>query len=75
MLAFFGSGILARLLTSVARVEVEGRSVPLQRVIYENLFSIWLPDNVASLSYAIAFVLVWLGILWPLWKRNIIWKV
>lgn len=75
MLAFFGSGIMARLITSVIKVPFEGRSVPLQRALHEVLFASWLPDKPASLAYATAFVLVWLAILWPLWKRGVIWKV
>jgi predicted acyltransferase len=75
MLAFFGSGIMTRLLVSIVRLEVNGRDVPLQRVLYEAGFASWLPDKLASLAWALAFVLVWLAILWPLWRKGVIWKV
>jgi predicted acyltransferase len=74
MLAFFGSGIMARALTLV-KVELGGRTVSIQSAVHETLFASWLPDKWASLAYAGAFVLVWLAILWPLWKRGWIWKV
>lgn len=75
LLAFVGSGVMARLLTSVVKVEWHGRSVPLQKALYESTFASWLPPHVASLAWAVAFVGVWVLLLWPLWKRGILWKV
>ncbi|MGK2859116.1 MAG: acyltransferase family protein [Thermoanaerobaculia bacterium] len=75
LLAFVGSGVMARLLTSVVKVEWEGRGVPLQKALYETALASWLPPHAASFAWAAAFVCVWALLLWPLWKRGILWKV
>lgn len=74
LLAFVGSGAMAHLLGMI-HVGSGEAAVPLQRAIYESAFAPWLEPRNASLAYAICFVLVWLGILWPLWKKQIVWKV
>jgi predicted acyltransferase len=75
LVAFVGSGVMARLLTSVVKVEWNGRHVPLQKMLYESTFAAWLAPEPASLAWAVAFVAVWLALLWPLWKRGIYVKV
>ena len=75
ILAFWGSGAMARLIYSVIRVDYEGASVPLQAAIYRSTFASWLPPMTASLAFALGFVLLWLGILTPLHRRGWILKV
>jgi len=75
LVAFVGSGVMARLVTSLVRVEWNGRRVPLQKALYESTFAAWLPPEPASLAWAVAFVALWLALLWPLWKRGIFVKV
>lgn len=75
LFAFVGSGVMARLLTSVVKVGWHGRRVPLQKALYESMFASWLPPQAASLAWAVAFVGVWALLLWPMWKRGILWKV
>ena len=75
LLAFVGSGVMARLLTSVIRFEVDGKRVPLQKLIYDATFAAWLPPHAASFVWAAAFVGLWLLLLWPLWKRGILLKI
>ncbi|HUP66296.1 MAG TPA: heparan-alpha-glucosaminide N-acetyltransferase domain-containing protein [Thermoanaerobaculia bacterium] len=75
MIAFVGSGLMARLIYSLLKVQFEGRAVPLQAAIYRVAYEPWLPPEAASLAFAISFVLVWLAILWPLWRRGLIFKV
>ena len=75
MVAFLGSGIMARCIYSIFKVGDGGNSVPLQTSIYQSLFASWLPPNAASLAFAIAFVLVWLAVLTVLYRRNIVLKV
>lgn len=75
IIAFVGSGAMARLIYSVWMVDVAGKSTPVQAVVYEHLFHSWLAPRNASLAFAIAFVLFWYAILWALWRRNIIFKV
>jgi predicted acyltransferase len=71
LIAFVGSGIMARLIYSVIMVEYAGARVPLQSAIYQGAFASWLSPMNASLAFALAFVGVWLGILALLHRRRI----
>jgi predicted acyltransferase len=75
MIAFLGSGLLARLIYSILKVDVGGQRVSLQAAIHQTAFASWLPPRVASLAFALAFVTFWYGILWWCWRRNIVFKV
>jgi predicted acyltransferase len=75
IVAFVGSGVLARLIYTLWHVNYQGKSVAIQDAIYQIVFLPWLPPRVASLAFAISFVLLWYGILTVLYRRNIILKV
>jgi predicted acyltransferase len=75
IVAFVGSGVLARLIYTLWHVSYHGQSVAIQDAIYQILFLPWLPPRVASLAFAISFVVLWYGILTVLYRRNIILKV
>jgi predicted acyltransferase len=75
ILAFVGSGLMARLIYSLIRVDYGGERVPVQAVVYREMFASWLPPEPASLAFALSFVLLWMAILWPLWKRGIYLRV
>ena len=76
MVAFVGSGVMARLIYSIFKVTYEGREVSLQAAIYRSLFASWIPTpETASLAFAVAFVLFWLAILWVLYRKRIFLKV
>jgi len=75
IVAFVGSGVLARLIYTLWHVSYNGKSVAIQDAIYQILFLPWLPPRVASLAFAVSFVLLWYGILAVLYRRNIILKV
>ena len=75
IVAFVGSGIMARLIYSILKVESDGRPIALQAWLYHTLYASWLAPRNASLLFAITFVLVWLGILWALYQRRIFVKV
>jgi predicted acyltransferase len=77
IVAFVGSGLMARLIYSIIQVRYEGRPMSLQAAIYQSTFrdTLGLSPINASLAFAIAFVLVWLGILWVLYRRRIFVKV
>jgi predicted acyltransferase len=74
MIAFVGSGLMARLLGMI-RVPTADGSAPLQRVVYDGAFAAWLSPVNASLAYAVAFVVVWYGILLVLERRNLILRI
>lgn len=75
IIAFIGSGVMARLIYSIIKVSSDGKRIPLQAWLYQTLFASWLTPLNASLAFAIAFVLFWYGILHLLYRRNIILKV
>ena len=75
IVAFVGSGMLARLIYTLWTVSYEGKQVPIQKVIYERGFHSWLPDRLASFAFAVAFVLLWYGILAILYRKKIFLKV
>jgi predicted acyltransferase len=74
-IAFVGSGVMARCIYSIFKVTVDGKRTSLQAGIHQTLFASWLDPINASLAFAIAFVLFWYGILYILYRRNIILKV
>jgi predicted acyltransferase len=75
IVAFVGSGVMARLIYTLWHVSYQGKSIAIQDAIYQIVFLPWLPPRVASLAFALAFVLLWYGILLVLYRRNIILKV
>ena len=75
IVAFVGSGVMARLIYTLWKVEYEGKTQSVQSVIHQVLFLSWLPPRAASLAFALTFVLFWLGILSVMYRRNIILKV
>jgi predicted acyltransferase len=75
IVAFVGSGVMARLIYTLWHVDYQGRSVSIQNAIYQIGYASWLPPRVASLGFALTFVLLWYGILLVLYRRNIILKV
>ncbi|HUF64953.1 MAG TPA: DUF5009 domain-containing protein [Gemmatimonadaceae bacterium] len=75
IIAFVGSGMMARLIYSVIEVEYRGETVSLQSALYQSLYASWLPAELASLMFALSYVVVWLGILWVLYRRKIFLKV
>jgi predicted acyltransferase len=75
LVAFLGSGLLARLTVSLITWERDGARVSLQGALHQQLFLSWLPPRPASLAYAIAFVLGWYVVLAGLHRRGIVVKV
>ena len=75
LVAFVGSGIMARLIYSILKVDYQGAEVSLQSAIYRSMFASWLEPRAASLAFAVVFVLTWYGILWVLWKRRVFVKL
>jgi predicted acyltransferase len=72
---FFLTGLCAKLLGIIKLPGADGKPVALQTVIFKNLFLSWASPINASLAFAVCFVLVWLGLMWLLYRRNIFIKV
>jgi predicted acyltransferase len=75
IIAFVGSGVMARCIYSIFKVSSGGKQIPLQAWLYQTLFASWLDPVNASLAFAVSFVLFWYLILAFLHRRNIILKV
>lgn len=69
---FVASGLMARILGRVQIGAADG-TVPLQRWLYERLFASWAGPLNGSLACAIAFVLFWLLLMWPVYRAG--WRV
>ena len=76
MLAFLGSGLMARLIVSVITLDAgDGKHISAQAWVFDRLYASWLPPREASFAFAVSFVALWFGILWAAWKRGIVLKV
>jgi predicted acyltransferase len=75
IIAFVGSGILARLLYSILKVTYRGERVSVVEAIYRTFVSWGLEPINASLAFALCFVALWFGMLWVLYRRRIFLKV
>jgi predicted acyltransferase len=74
ILAFFLSSLVARTMTLV-RVPAEGAAVPLKTFIFDRFFAPWASPVNASLAFALAYVLLFLALMWVLYRRRIFFKV
>ena len=70
IVAFVGSGVMARCIYTVFTASYHGRRVPVQSIIFQSAFASWLPPRDASLLFALVFVLLWLGILSVLHRKQ-----
>ena len=75
MVAFVGSGVMARCIYSIFTVNYHGKSTALESAIYQAGFASWLEPRNASLAFALTFVLFWFGILYVLYRKRIFFKV
>lgn len=74
LVAFVGADVLARLIYSVVTVPTSAGMVPLETAVYRTVYASWLEPRVASLAFAVSFVLLWLGVLTLLYNRRIFVK-
>jgi predicted acyltransferase len=75
LLAFMGSGVMARLTVSLITWVENGKQISLQAAFHKAVFLSWLSPRPASLAYAVSFVLFWYVILAILHRRGIVVKV
>jgi predicted acyltransferase len=72
---FFLSGLIPRILTMIKVTMPDGTSVSSRVWMYETFFTPYFSPVNASLAGAITFILIWLAILWWMFKKKIIVKV
>jgi predicted acyltransferase len=75
IVAFVGSGVLARCIYTLWKVDYNGKPTPVETVIYNDVFAPWLEPKNASLAMAIVTVLFWFAVLAVLYRRRIFLKV
>jgi predicted acyltransferase len=75
IVAFFGSTLMAKIALLIRWRSSGGETITLQAWLYRHLFAVWLPDYVASLAWALLFVLIWWGIAAVLDRRRIFIKI
>jgi predicted acyltransferase len=75
MVAFVGSGVMARCIYSIFTVTYDGKRIPLEAGMYRWLFASWLEPVNASLAFAISFVGLWFLVLYVLYRKKIFFKV
>ncbi len=72
---FVGSGLMAKLLGIIKVTGADGEKTSLQGWIFDSIFlRLAAPIN-ASLMFAISFILVWLFLMWLLYRKRIYIKV
>ena len=72
---FVGTGLMAKAMGLIKVPLSDGTRVSLQGWIYRGAFASWLPPYRASLAYAICFILLWLFLMWLLYRKKILIKV
>jgi predicted acyltransferase len=75
LVAFVGSGIMARCIDSLFKITINGKKTSLHQASFDAVFAPYWTDKFASLLWGLAFVAFWLAILWLLHRRNIIVKL
>ncbi|MGH7309926.1 MAG: acyltransferase family protein [Candidatus Rokuibacteriota bacterium] len=72
---FFLSTLAALLLVTSEIAQADGGSLTLHAVLYRRLFASWASPVNASLAWAVAYLLVWLGVMGLLYRRRIFIRV
>lgn len=75
IVAFVGSGAMARIIYSLWKVQYDGKEISVQAAVYKTVYASWLEPRDASLAFAVCFVLFWYAVLAALYRRNLILKV
>lgn len=75
IVAFVGSGVLARIIYTLWKVQYEGKPTSMQAVMFKEGFASWLEPKNASLAFAITTVLFWFAVLAVMYRRKIFLKV
>jgi predicted acyltransferase len=73
--AYVGAGLFSRLIYTLIRVPYQGKLVPAQSALYNSAFASWLTPRNASLLFALCYVLLFLWLMWELYRRDILIKL
>jgi predicted acyltransferase len=75
LVAFVGSGLMARTIDSLWKVQFGGKPTSIHQLTYQLAFEPFFPAKFGSLLWGLCFVGFWLLILWLLYRRNIFLRV
>ncbi|MFN3329886.1 MAG: acyltransferase family protein, partial [Pyrinomonadaceae bacterium] len=75
LVLFVGSGLMAKTLIAIKVVDANGAKISLQKWIFDNVFLPLASPINASLLYAVCFILLWLFLMWLLYRKGIYIKV
>jgi len=72
---FVFSGLLAKILGLIKVSGAEGKQISLQKWIFDSIFLPLASPINASLMYAVSYILLWLFLMWLLYRKRIYIKV
>ena len=72
---FVFSGIFARMIGAYRVSGADGQPVAVQKWVFDNVFMSVAQPVDASLLYAVCFILLWLFLMWLLYRKNIYIKL
>jgi predicted acyltransferase len=72
---FVGTGLMVKLMGLIRIPRGDGTQISSQGWIFRNLFLSWASPINASLFYAITFILLWLFLMWLLYRKRVFIKV
>ncbi len=72
---YIGSWIMSVVLDVIQLSKSDGEAISLQQWIYENIFLPLAEPINASLMYAVSFILVWLFLMWLLYRKRMFIKL
>jgi predicted acyltransferase len=77
--AYFGASVMAYSTIWIRWKDAAGKTVYLKYYLYDHLYKSWIPylfgDQISSAAWGMSYVLLWLGIMWILYKKKIFIKV
>jgi len=72
---FIGSGLMAKMGWLIKVTGADGKDVGLQSWIYQTVFEPLADAKTSSLMFAVSFILLWLFLMWLLYRKRIYIKV
>ncbi len=74
IVAFAGSTLMVKVLALI-KVSAGGRSLGLQPFVYQELVSPWAGKEFGSLLVAVGYVLLWMALMTPLYRKRVFIKL
>ncbi len=74
IVAYVGLSLMARLI-GLIKVSASGEVLPLKAFIYNHLLAPWAGQSIGSLLYPLFLIILWVGIMVPLYRKKIIIKI